>query len=1101
MSRQWAQKKSGSNSSMPVQKSSSKQRPSSDPIYDAPAPKQTPSVQGKRAFDWSRVTVEAPSRAGVQAKLSFGATGDKYEPVADAIATKVMTMPAPENQEPEGLQTAPEEKKEDQVQAEQEADAIAPLVQRDVTPEEEQQEVQAKSLETASIQRDVAPGEEQEDQLPVQAKVSAAESSQTSDNLENQLNASKGGGSPLADEVRAFAEPRFGADFSHVRVHTDAASVQMNKELGAQAFAHGSDIYYGAGKSPGKDELTAHELTHVVQQTGAAIKRYQSTAISTDQNSGKLRRFGAGKHGHGGIEAEAASGQPELAAGDPKKQGVAEIYSGNFMRDMNQLNVPKVIEALEGLPKDVTSPKGAKIGAKGSHDITTAVIQALAILEFGPQVADTLVTGGEINPKSGKKTADNIGAYRPEEHIDNPMGTGAADIVVANTNPNAKDKEGTKIEIGAPRVALPVVGPTDCPVDKDRDQQLQGSAIKGLQVENPDLYKVSGSGLTNHIYNSVEATKKRWLKAAALGATPQGRSEFGAGSHAVEDYFSHSNFVEVALNSYITNALQHKGKQDENRTATQFAEKVIAQNNKQGGTDGKTAQGYYVDTLYDEKKADPKNKGKQRQAVTTGTFGGDDTMVSIAHILMPQLPKLQGALLSCVDMMFGIAREGGEGGWSAIKAALSSEPAGAAGAKILEGFSNAGMVAPVPDIELEWKSIPISPGLIGKPWTVELPTGLKHLTSSVPITDAVSTYAGIYKKANQMIALVQKYAAYAKKLLLPIDWLIEAINAEVKKIEQEIKKAIKAQVVAGLVSIIDSLSGRSQAEKEKAKKEGKPLDPKDPNAEFNKDLGDALHYFHEKVEEIEEKTSIESRLKNGDLSKMPKAQVESLVGSVEEVKEEVINANGKPGVRKYYKSLKPLPPSHSEISKDHEPHSEHDKKGGDGDLNRHHDEGEEPGHEKGSPFFGLARSLAVEAVKHSEAQLQVVWANHPGEGDKSLFGDGQMYQYKNKSAPDQSKKIHDQLLSEADKRAKEEKERSAKEGTYLTQRDAQGQEAETMKRPGVGQLMNIVDLFISHPDDTQWWKPIFDAYIATDAESVYESILRRNKTRSSRNLK
>jgi peptidoglycan hydrolase-like protein with peptidoglycan-binding domain len=43
----------------------------------------------------------------------------------------------------------------------------------------------------------------------------------------------------------------------------------MNKELGAQAFAHGSDIYYGAGKSPAKDELTAHELTHTIQQGGA----------------------------------------------------------------------------------------------------------------------------------------------------------------------------------------------------------------------------------------------------------------------------------------------------------------------------------------------------------------------------------------------------------------------------------------------------------------------------------------------------------------------------------------------------------------------------------------------------------------------------------------------------------------------------------------------------------------------------------------------------------------------------------------------------------------------------------------------------------------
>lgn len=63
-------------------------------------------------------------------------------------------------------------------------------------------------------------------------------------------------------------ESRFSADFNKVRVHTDSTAVQMNQQLGAQAFTHGSDIFYGEGKAPGKNKLTAHELTHVVQQGG-----------------------------------------------------------------------------------------------------------------------------------------------------------------------------------------------------------------------------------------------------------------------------------------------------------------------------------------------------------------------------------------------------------------------------------------------------------------------------------------------------------------------------------------------------------------------------------------------------------------------------------------------------------------------------------------------------------------------------------------------------------------------------------------------------------------------------------------------------------------
>ena len=243
MSRQWAQKKSGSNSSMSVQTSSSSQRPFTAPVYDPAAPKQTPSVQAKRRnVDWNRVTVEAQSPAGVQAKLSVGAPGDKYEQEADAMANKVMTMPAPENEKP---------------------------LQREMAPEEKEEEVQTKPLAN-SIQREMVPEEKEEE---VQTKPATEGKSQAGSNLESQLSGTKGGGSALSDEVRSHMEPRFGADFSSVRVHTDSAAVQMNRDLGAQAFTHGSDIYYGGGKSPGKDELTAHELTHVVQQNGSAVQR------------------------------------------------------------------------------------------------------------------------------------------------------------------------------------------------------------------------------------------------------------------------------------------------------------------------------------------------------------------------------------------------------------------------------------------------------------------------------------------------------------------------------------------------------------------------------------------------------------------------------------------------------------------------------------------------------------------------------------------------------------------------------------------------------------------------------------------------------------
>jgi hypothetical protein len=60
----------------------------------------------------------------------------------------------------------------------------------------------------------------------------------------------------------------------------------MNRELGAQAFAHGSDVYFGPGKSPGNNELTAHELTHVVQQTGAVQAKLIMAQVMRDPLDG-----------------------------------------------------------------------------------------------------------------------------------------------------------------------------------------------------------------------------------------------------------------------------------------------------------------------------------------------------------------------------------------------------------------------------------------------------------------------------------------------------------------------------------------------------------------------------------------------------------------------------------------------------------------------------------------------------------------------------------------------------------------------------------------------------------------------------------------------
>jgi hypothetical protein len=82
---------------------------------------------------------------------------------------------------------------------------------------------------------------------------------------------------PLPQQALGFFEPRFGCDFSNVRIHTGAHAAELADAIHARAFAVGNDVVFGAGEfapdtSRGR-ELLAHELTHVVQQEPATIRR------------------------------------------------------------------------------------------------------------------------------------------------------------------------------------------------------------------------------------------------------------------------------------------------------------------------------------------------------------------------------------------------------------------------------------------------------------------------------------------------------------------------------------------------------------------------------------------------------------------------------------------------------------------------------------------------------------------------------------------------------------------------------------------------------------------------------------------------------------
>ncbi|MGH6872652.1 MAG: eCIS core domain-containing protein [Rhizomicrobium sp.] len=81
-------------------------------------------------------------------------------------------------------------------------------------------------------------------------------------------------GRPLDDATRSYMEPRLGSDLSHVRVHTGSEASESARAMMARAYTAGPDIVFAQGRyAPGDAEgrkLLAHELTHTLQQAGAA---------------------------------------------------------------------------------------------------------------------------------------------------------------------------------------------------------------------------------------------------------------------------------------------------------------------------------------------------------------------------------------------------------------------------------------------------------------------------------------------------------------------------------------------------------------------------------------------------------------------------------------------------------------------------------------------------------------------------------------------------------------------------------------------------------------------------------------------------------------
>ncbi|PTL78082.1 DUF4157 domain-containing protein [Vitiosangium sp. GDMCC 1.1324] len=198
------------------------------------------------------------------------------------------------------------------------------------------------------------------------------------------------GGEPLPEELRAFFEPRFGHDFSQVRVQVNDQAAQA---VQARAYTVGQNIVFGRGEyAPDTTEgrgLLAHELAHVVQQQAGRV------GATTQGKEGGLHDEPAPEHGADVKRARAARGD---AAGSQPADGPLVQRQADHGREPAQAHPDEESQLEQEEPKgDEASNLIAAIEALGAEE---GGMDAL-LAEADKAMRDTGAPGTVIQRKTG----------------------------------------------------------------------------------------------------------------------------------------------------------------------------------------------------------------------------------------------------------------------------------------------------------------------------------------------------------------------------------------------------------------------------------------------------------------------------------------------------------------------------------------------------------------------------------------------------------------------------------------------------------------------------------------------------------------------------
>jgi Domain of unknown function (DUF4157)/Heterokaryon incompatibility protein Het-C len=420
-----------------------------------------------------------------------------------------------------------------------------------------------------------------------------------------------GPGQPPGRQDREPIEAATGADLSSVRVHQGAAADELCSAFDARAFTLGTGIVvadgaYARGTTAAR-RLLAHELAHVVQQGARPAPPAQRLEIGTPADPAEREAESFAK------SAVAPGPVPDGTPAPAQKAGIHSRRSAIVQRYLAGSRGHGGIEE-DALQEAGLPPAEAKLAYYGNwlRDLSQIgdsravheIIRVLATGEFGRTPTD-----------------DEIGHYLASEHMDRPdQGKTAEDPLLSPAERAHKISELTG------------------------EQRRWADEEQTAAFGDPIKHRAEASGLPRWIEASKEHAKREFAEAVTLGHNEAGLRALGNGLHAVEDYFAHSNFIEVAMDK-----LAQPG------TLAQSNRLVSAMSRYIG-----------VDPRHVPDRPGLKTTDRfDRPRIVTGTsVGRAATMVGMWETLKTELTtgELRGAFMRGLAIRYGWRGIGGAGG-------------------------------------------------------------------------------------------------------------------------------------------------------------------------------------------------------------------------------------------------------------------------------------------------------------------------------------------------------------------------------------------------------------------------------------------------------